>query len=341
MTYQEKLKKAYDKIIEANNILLISHVSPDADAVSSVAALIEVLKEKKKKFSAFSLGKKEGAYNFIPNEELVSSEAPKSLNQFDVIVVFDCGSLARTGIEMEIRTSLEIRRQSKTKKFPYFIEIDHHEKTEDWADLEIRRQDKASTSAMVYDLLKVGGYQINKNVSECVLSGLMSDTGCFLYSNATAKTVALASEMLNQGASFNKILRATTKNSNLLSLKIWGRAIENLHFNQETGLVSSGLTEIEIKDLEANSEENENLIADLFGIIVSFLSSLKGVKVALLLREEDGIIKGSLRSNNSEIDVAKIAGQFGGGGHKKAAGFSLSGKLIKTDRGWKVRRLES
>lgn len=338
MTYQEKLKKAYDKIIEANNILLISHISPDADAVSSVAAVIEVLKEKKKKFSAFSLDKKEGAYNFIPNEELVSSEAPKSLNQFDVVVVFDCGSLARTGIEMEIRTSLEIRRQSQTKKFPYFIEIDHHEKTEDWADLEIRRQDKASTSSMVYDSLKVGGYQINKNVSECVLSGLMSDTGCFLYSNATSKTIALASEMLNQGASFNKILRATTKNSNLLSLKIWGRAIENLHFNQETGLVSSGLTEIEIKDLEANSEENENLIADLFGIIVSFLSSLKGVKVALLLREENGIIKGSLRSNNSGIDVAKIAGQFGGGGHKKAAGFSLSGKLIKTDRGWKVRR---
>ena len=341
MTYQEKLKKAYDKIIEANNILLISHLSPDADAVSSVAALIEVLKEKKKKFLAFSLGKKEGAYNFIPNEELVSGEAPKSLNQFDVIVIFDCGSLARTGIEPEIRASLEVRRQSGTKKFPYFIEIDHHEKTEDWADLEIRRQDKASTSAMVYDLLKVGGYQINKNISECILSGLMADTGCFLYSSATAKTVALASEMLNQGASFNKILRATTKNSNLLSLKIWGRAIENLHFNQETGLVSSGLTEIEIKDLEANSEENENLIADLFGIIVSFLSSLKGVKVALLLREEDGKIKGSLRSNNSEIDVAKIAGQFGGGGHKKAAGFSLPGKLIRTDKGWKIRRLEN
>ena len=338
MTYQEKLKIAYDKIIGANNILLVSHISPDADAISSVAALIEVLKEKNKKFSAFILDKKEAAYNFIPNEELISSEAPKSLNDFDVVVVFDCGSLARTGIEAEIKTSLKIRRQSGIKKFPYFIEIDHHEKIDDWADLEIRRQDKASTSTMVYDLLKAGGCQINKNVSECVLSGLMADTGCFLYSNASSKTVALASEMLNQGASFNKILRATTKNSNLLSLKIWGRAIENLHFNQETGLVSSGLTELEIKELETNSEENENLIADLFGIIVSFLSSLKGVKVALLLREENGIIKGSLRSNNSEIDVAKIAGQFGGGGHKKAAGFSLPGKLIRTEKGWKVRR---
>ncbi|NCN22187.1 hypothetical protein GW934_01705, partial [Candidatus Falkowbacteria bacterium] len=127
MNYQEKLKLAYDKIIKANNILLVSHISPDADAVSSVAGLIEVLKEKNKKFSAFSLGKKEGVYNFIPNEELVSSEAPKSLNQFDVVVIFDCGSLARTGIEMKIRASLEIRRQSGIKKFPYFIEIDHHE----------------------------------------------------------------------------------------------------------------------------------------------------------------------------------------------------------------------
>lgn len=338
MDYQNKLKLAYQKIIASDNILLIGHLSPDADAISSLAAIIEILKNKNKNFYAFALGKKDGEYTFIPNENDINSVPPKSLNQFDLVIVFDCGSLSRTGIEREIKNSIVIRNSSATKKFPFFIEIDHHEKIDDWSDLEIRRQDKASTSVIVHDLLKAGGEHLNKALSECILSGLMADTGCFLYSNSSAKAVALASKMLNHGASFNKILKATTKNSNLLSLKIWGRAIENLHFNQETGLASSGLTERELEELKNESEEKEDLIADLFGVIVSFICSLKNVKVALLLREEHGLIKGSLRTNDDNIDVAKIASKFGGGGHKKAAGFSLLGKLIQTENGWKVKK---
>jgi phosphoesterase RecJ-like protein len=147
--------------------------------------------------------------------------------------------------------------------------------------------------------------------------------------------------MLSYGASFHKILQATTKNSNFLSLKIWGKVIENLYFNQITGLVSSGLTAIDIKNLEkslSGAQAEENLAVDLFGIIVSFMCSLRGVKVALLLREENGVIKGSLRTNSDNIDVAEIASRFGGGGHRKAAGFSLSGSLVRTERGWKIRR---
>ena len=339
MNYQEKLKLAYKKILKAESVLLIGHLSPDADAISSLSAIIEILKNENKNFYAFALEKKHGIYDFIPNENLVGEEAPKSLNYFDLVITLDCGSLSRTGIEELVRESLEIRKKSQTKKFPFFIEIDHHEKTEDWADLEIRRQDKASTSAIVYDLLKAGKNEITKKISECILSGLMSDTGCFLYSNADSKAIALASELLNSGANFNKLLKATTKNSNLLSLKIWGRAIENLHFNKETGLASSALSEEELEELKNNSEEKEDLIADLFGIIISFICSLQGVKVSLLLREEGGVIKGSLRTNENNIDVAALAGKFGGGGHKKAAGFSLKGYLKKTENGWKVRRI--
>lgn len=339
MNYKEKLIKAYNKIIEANNVLLIGHLSPDADALSSVAAIIEILKSHEIDFYAFALGKQDGQYSFIPNEKLIYSKAPKTLNHFDVVVTLDCGSLARTGIEEDVLNSIKHRNAVRTKTFPYFIEIDHHEKTEDWSDLEIRRQDKASTSAIVYDLLKYNNETINKNLSECVLSGLMSDTGCFLHSNSSPAAIALASEMLNRGASFNKILKATTQNSNLLSLKIWGRAIENLHFNHKTGLASSGLSKEELMEIKNDSEGDEDLIADLFGIIVSFICSYQGVKVALLLREEHGIIKGSLRTNEDNIDVANIAAQFGGGGHKKAAGFSITGKLKRTDNGWKVVKI--
>lgn len=336
MTYENKLKLAYQKIMSSKRVLLIGHLSPDPDAISSLAAVIELIKDRDIYFYAFALGKKENEFSFIPNNELIKSEPPASLSFFDLVVVFDCGSLPRTGIAKEIKENIAGRG---AKKIPFYIELDHHEKTDDWSDLEIRKQQKASTSIMVYDLLKVNKITINKSLSECVLSGLMSDTGCFLYSNASAQAIAVASEMLNYGASFNKLLRAMTQNSNLLSLKIWGKAIENLHFNTETGLASSGLNEAELKELKENFKESkEVVVSDLFGIITSFISSLEGVKVALLLREEDGIIKASLRTNDNNVNVSYLASKFGGGGHKKAAGFSITGSLVKTSNGWKVRK---
>lgn len=336
MIYQEKLKLAYNKIKKAKNILLIGHLSPDADALSSVGGMIELLKAENKTFSAFALGKKENAFSFIPNEEYIKDTKPDSLTSFDLIITLDCGSLSRTGVENEIKKIIDSRGKNR---IPFFIEIDHHEKIDPWSDLEIRRQDKASTSIMIYDLLKANNLKVSKVLSDCILSGLISDTGCFLYSNSTPKAISVASEMLSYGASFNKILKATTKNSNLLSLKIWGKAIENLHFNEKTGLASSGLTAAELSELKDEFRENEEdvVMTDLFSMIVAFICSLKGVKVALLLREDAGIIKASLRTNDDDVNVAELAGNFGGGGHRKAAGFSLEGKLIRTERGWKVR----
>lgn len=337
LTYEEKLKAAYKKIIKAKNVLLISHTSPDADALSSLGAMIEFLREKKINFYAFAEKKKDGEYPFIPNEKFIYSQIPQSLDEFDVVVVLDCGSVSRTALESLIMNSIADRRGDK---HPFFIEIDHHEKSSSYADIEIRRQDKASTTSIVHDLLKINRVNINKATSDCILSGLMSDTGCFLHSNSTAEAIALASDMLSYGASFHKILHATTKNSNFISLKIWGKVIENLYFDIASGLASSGLSEEEIKEIKKSGAENDEneLAADLFGVIVSSICSFKDVKVALLLREENGLVKGSLRTNSDHIDVAKIASQFGGGGHKKAAGFSINGYLIKTEKGWKVRK---
>lgn len=337
MTYEEKLKIAYKKILKAKNILFISHTSPDADALSSLAAMIEFAREKKINFHAFADRKKDGEYHFIPNEEFISSVPPKSLKPFDVVMIMDCGSISRTGLEKMIINTIADRNNEEK---PFFIEIDHHEKISNYADLEIRRQDKASTTSLIYDLFKTNNETPNKIISDCILSGLMSDTGCFLHSNSSAEAIALASDMLSYGASFHKILKATTKNSNFTSLKIWGKVIENLHFDETSGLASSGLSEEEISEIKKSGAENDEneLAADLFGVIVSSICSFEGVKVALLLREEGGTVKGSLRTNSDSIDVAKIAGQFGGGGHKKAAGFSLPGKLIKTEKGWKIRK---
>ena len=330
MNFQEKLQLAYQKIKTAKNILLIAHTSPDADAISSIGAMIELMKKWEIDFYAYTHQKVNQAYNFIPNESFVTSEEPQDLKVFDVILILDCGQLSRTKLEKEIGELLERPIRSR----PYIIEFDHHLPQETYADLELRYPKKASTTEIIYHFFKVNDLLINKKVAECILIGLITDTDHFFHSNASQESLAIASEMLLLGASLPRIISHTAHNRNFHSLKIWGRVLDNMIFRPETGFIISALTQEEIEELlPAESVSSEK---DLFGDIVSFLNSLAGVRVALLLREVDGYVKGSLRTSLDTIDVAKIANRFGGGGHKKAAGFTIPGHLKKTNTGWKV-----
>lgn len=333
MNLTEKLQTAYRQIRLAKRILIVGHTSPDADALSSVGAMIEIARSFGSDICAFADKKPLDIYSFIPNEKFISSEEPEDLCQFDAIVILDCGSISRTGLEARLRTLLKSETEGRLIKRPYIIEFDHHQPMETYADLEIRLPDKASTTEIIYHFLKANSLEITKVLANCILIGLMTDTGHFLHANSSREAVAVSSEMLLCGASLPQIISHTVNNKSFASLKIWGRALENMHFNEETGLASSGLTALELQEL---LKTGTALDTDIFGNIVSFLSALDGVKVALLLREEGDKIKGSLRTNDDEIDVAAIARNFGGGGHKKAAGFSVEGRLSRTDKGWKV-----
>lgn len=328
MEFGFKLQLAYEKIVAAKRVLLVSHTSPDADAISSLGAMIEITRSLGVPSDAYSDRKSKGTYSFIPNEELISANEPADLNAYEVILILDCGSLARTNLEGKIRELLT------RDKRPYLIEFDHHEPQEAFADLEIRDASRASTTEIIYQFLKASSLPITKTLADCILIGLVTDTGHFLHANSSREALAVSSEMLLRGASLPKILDKTIHNKSFSTLKVWGKALENMKFDASTGLASSALSSLELKEI-LSPEERENH-SDLFGDIVAFLSCLAGVTVALLLREDEGRIKGSLRTNSEEIDVAEIARKWGGGGHKKAAGFALSGKLVATDKGWKV-----
>ncbi|MFA5754640.1 MAG: DHH family phosphoesterase [Patescibacteria group bacterium] len=334
MNLTDKLQLAFHKIKEAQRILLIGHVSPDADALASLGAMIEIAKTNGIGSYAFAERKPIGAYSFIPYIEEINEQAPDDLLSFEVILILDCGSISRTGLEARIRTLLKAEREGRIIKRPYLIEFDHHQAQEPYADLEIRLPDKASTTEIIYHFLIANQLDITKNIANCILIGLMTDTGHFLHANSSREAIAVSSEMLLRGASLPKIVEHTVRNKSFSSLKVWGRVLENMAFNSDTGLASSAMTAQELKELLP--AEEASLDPDLFGDIVSFMSTLQGVRVALLLREEKDFVKGSLRTTDDDIDLTKIAGMFGGGGHKKAAGFSRPGRLAKTETGWKI-----
>jgi len=334
MNKREKLQLAYKKLADSKKVLLVSHVSPDSDAMASLGAFLEITNNLGIEAVAYAEKKSEGAFNFIPHDSLVQGIPPLDLREFDTIFILDCGSIARTGIEDSLTSLLMLEKSGVPLKRPYLIEIDHHEPQDSYADLEIRLPEKASTTEIIYHFLKENNLEINKILANCILIGLVTDTGHFLHANASQEALSVSSEMLLCGASLPKIINQTLNNKSFATLKVWGKALENIKYNSETGLASSALTKLEIDNLLSPIEKEANV--ELFGDIVSFISYLSGVHVALLLREEKGFVKGSLRTNYDDVDVAKIAKEYGGGGHKRAAGFTIEGKLQETENGWKV-----
>jgi phosphoesterase RecJ-like protein len=311
--------KIFNKIKEAENILLVTHEKPDVDAVSSVCAFIDLLERLKKPYFAYCFDAPPRQFDFLPYLEKISAQKNAlNFNNYDLIIIFDCGGMGRTKLTDEI---------TNRSKHQFIVEIDHHIKVGSYADLELRDPEKASTTELVYNFFKANKIRINKNVANCVLAGILTDSGNFIYAATTGRTIKIASEMLSRGANLVRIMESTLRNKNLPALKIWGKAMSRTRINKKYNIAFTVLTLDDIGDL--NEEDLEG--------IPNFLGNLHNVKAIMLLREQkDGTIKGSFRSAHGNTNVAMLAQVLGGGGHVKAAGFTVEGRLEMTENGWMV-----
>lgn len=330
----DKYKLAYQKITKANNILIVGHLNPDGDDLASICLLMELFKDLNKNYTAYCEHKLDNLWPFLPQQEavlgnktLLQKKVPPDfssnnyLDYFDLIIALDCGSLHRTNL------SEEITRRGRVG----VMEFDHHLKVDDYAELEIRLPDKASTTEVLYNFLKANQITLTKNIATCILTGILTDTGNFLYSNASRENLLIASEMLSLGANFNQIINQSLNNKNLTTIRLLSRAIANLQINAKEQIAISVLRPEDFTEL------GRDFAAEAFDDIVAVLANLKDVKAVLLLREyEPGKIKGSWRSQTDGYDVSKFAQTLGGGGHKHASGFQIDGRIIKKDGRWKI-----
>lgn len=341
----KKIKEAGDRIIGAKRTLLLSHLNPDVDALSSLGALIELWEERQLDYLALA-DQKSDNYNFLPQtEKIIASRddllsiVSRRFNQgrpvgqdflkfFDLVVILDCGSLDRTSLGPFIRSARDLKLDT------FIIEIDHHVPAESYADLEIKIS-LASTTEILYHFFALNRIAINRNIANCLLAGLLSDTANFLYPSVSEETLSIASRLMSLGAQFPKLLNHTWRNKSLAEMKLWGLALDNLKINPKYKLAFSLISYDDLARLESRPS------GDVFGDIAGFLSNLAEANLVLLLREEErGRIKGSLRvgANNShfDLDATKLAAIFGGGGHAKAAGFMLPGHIVRSGNNFKI-----
>lgn len=318
----KKYKKAYKGMKGARNILLIAHKRPDGDALASMCGLSLLLDKMDKKYTLFCPDPPGEIFYFLPNIDRVESNIIKikeNFSQYDLIIILDCGTVYRTDLVEEITGHTDNQ---------YIIEFDHHPSEEHISDLEIRLPEKSSTAEVLYHFFKINFLFINKEIAECILTGILTDTANFLYPRTTHKSLEIASTMLAKGANYPKITKHTWQNKSVTSMRLWSLVLNNLHINKKYNIAFTVLTGEEMKYFK-----NEE---DAMDSILHMINNINGVKAIIFLKQEDGIIKGNLRTNHSKINVCHLANHLGGGGHSKASGFAIEGEIRRGNNSWRV-----
>lgn len=290
----------------------MGHAGGDTDcygASFALAAALTKLGKEVRVMAEADFPESLGYLFFYYNGEVVTD-----IESADLLILLDSSDLARV-VDPAIYEKLQA---AGTKT----AQIDHHTPGDLVKIVDVSFVDARACSAseLVYRLVLDLGVDIDKNIATCLLAGIIGDTSSFQNQNTTKECFAIASELMKRGARLGNIVSNTFGGKEVDVLKVWGLAMERLTVNSRLGLVSTYLTYEDI--------DKYGLSPDVLSGIVNFLNSIKGARVIMLVTEQEpGMVKVSLRTRDEHQDVARIAKAFGGGGHVKAAGFSLPGSL--------------
>jgi phosphoesterase RecJ-like protein len=297
----EIYKQIWDKIQQADNILLIAHINPDGDALGSSLSLYPILKRMGKKVTVFNATKPLPEYlDFLPNFNKVTNVLPKKI---DLTISFDCGSFDRLGLE---------------EKPSFLINIDHHISNTNYGDINLIEPNHASTSEVVYDILKANGVDIDKDSALCIYTALVTDTGSFQYESVNDKVFECDADLVRCGVEPDYVAKMLFQRDRLSRLRLLAKAYETIEMCCDGKVAFVEVTKEMMEITGAIKEDTDT--------IVNSVRALAPVEVACMLREDDEGIKISLRSKNY-ADVSKVAQKYGGGGHIRAAGATLKGEF--------------
>ena len=297
------------KLIEVSERFLVAaHMNPDGDAISSTLALGNALVEMGKEVVFYNGDPVPFLYRFLPGaSSLVNSLDSPEEKPFDVGFILDSGELRRTGEHL-------------VDKCRVLVNIDHHTNSERFSDFFWVDEKASSTGTLIYRLLdSFPGYQISLQVATCLYTALLSDTGSFRFANTDEETFRLASKLLETGVDAEKIATQLYENQEERTLHLLAQALNTLKVSDCGRIASISVTNACMQKTGTGPEHTDGFI--------NYPRSIRGIEIAILFREiESGIFKVGLRSKG-KVDVARVAREFGGGGHSRAAGATLNGTL--------------
>ena len=292
------------------DFILAAHRSPDGDTLGSCLALRLAILALGKHAEVVCTDSVPPYLSFLPGSETVLNELKRS---YEAAIYIDCADHSRTA-------SLETQLEQCDFRFC----IDHHgtnpknSKDGDWVE------EVGATGEMIFRLITALRIPSTKDIATCLYTAIATDTGNFSYSNTTPDTFRIAASLLETGINLPELNRRLFREMPLRKGKLIGRTLNQMKLYDDDSVAIALISRNMLDECNAYEADCEGLI--------DYLRDLEPVEIACIIRESsDGTLKGSLRSKKG-ADVSKVASAFGGGGHIRAAGFSLNCCLADAEK---------
>jgi phosphoesterase RecJ-like protein len=293
------------EVRSAKRVVIGSHLNPDGDALGSSLACAMVLDQLGVKCEILCHHLPPTYLEFLPGMDRILQQPVH--DDHDLALILDLESLDRLGT---VRPWFEAAGRQ--------IVIDHHVPHMEPGDLRIVDQAAPATAAILCDLFfGMEGVEITPEIADCLLVGILTDTGNFKFPNTTPHSLHLAGQLLESGANLPRISEEVYMSKAIAAVRLLGAAISSMETACNDRLAWSVLPYSLYEELGAKEEHTEGIVNELL--------SIETTDVAAIFREsKPGKFKISLRSRG-DVDVAMAAREFGGGGHQKAAGLNVDG----------------
>ena len=282
---------------------LATHINPDGDAIGSALALASALESMGKKVYVYNKDRIPELYKFMPGHKRFNSSLKNAFTKAPVLVLLDCNSPERAALEQ-----YSFRRS---------IVIDHHQTETAYGDVRWVVPGAAATGLMIFFLIKAMGVALTKGMATNLYTAIVVDTGTFRYSNTSSEVLITCAELIKAGADPSYIAECLYDRWEKDRFKLLVMTLNNLEIKSNVAVMH--VTKDMFEKTGTIPEDTENFS--------NLPRMIKSVKIAALFRDMgNGFWKASLRSKGN-VNVAKIAELYGGGGHKNAAGFKIKGGL--------------
>ncbi|MBN1315344.1 MAG: bifunctional oligoribonuclease/PAP phosphatase NrnA [Anaerolineales bacterium] len=304
--------QAFDLINRSERILVITHVSPDGDAIGSLLGMKMILARFGESEVTLACDDKvPEKYYYLTGAVDVVNYLPRSQPRpFDLIIALDCSDERRCG---------NVFQEAKRGRVS-IINIDHHVTNTNYGDINIVWPEAVATTEVLFKLVKEWKLELDAELAQCLLTGVVTDTLSFRTANVTPDVLQVAADLMQNGADLSFITSQTVNRKTYNAIRYWGLLLSTVQLDERVISVHASLADRRACGHDVNGDAS----------IVTFLITAWEADIAVSFVEKDsGQIEISMRAK-PEFDVARIALKLGGGGHPAAAGCSLGGPLEQT-----------
>jgi bifunctional oligoribonuclease and PAP phosphatase NrnA len=303
------LSQVVELIENRNKFGITTHIKPDGDGVGSSLGLCWLLNSLGKSAEVIVRGEIPPSYRSLPGAESIR-DVEVLEGEYDAIFVIECSDLERPGIK------------GLDKQFT--VNIDHHATSEHFGTINWIDSTASAVGEMIYNLCKAIGGRVTREIAECVYMALVTDTGSFHFSNTTERTLKVASELIKAGAKPAEISEAVYKNYPWSRIELMRQVLATVK-RDESGQIAT------LRQTLAMRKEAEAVDGDNNGFVNIPLAARDVLAVVYMREVGPEEYRVSLRSKG-DINVARVAEKFGGGGHRNAAGLRVVGNWDEQER---------